>query len=434
MSGYGEDGAADVMVVDDDAALRMLISEALSGAGMTVREAADGEAALAAFKRQRPDIVLLDVMMPGIDGYEVCRVFREMPGAEHLPILMVTALEDTESVERAYQLGATNFITKPINWPNFARQVRYALRASCAITELRKSEERYALAARGANDGLWDWDLESDEIHFSPRWKAMLGYGEDDVGADSEAWFGRIHSEDRARVEGAITAHLLDGTTPAVEIEHRIRAADGQYRWVLCRGVAIHDTHGKPSRMAGSQTDITTHRQAEEQRQQDQLTGLPGREFLIQRTAERIELAQRGKKDLFAVVFLDLDDFKAINERFGYRSGDQVLQCMSERIQAGLSARDVVTRVGSDEFGVLLDAAPSVEAVSQLVKDFQRALAEPFERNGHTVHLTCGAGIAVSSIPYEGAEEMVQEADRARYRAKTRGRAQCEIGARQTRR
>jgi len=432
MSGNGEDGIPSVMVVDDDETLRLLMAEFLMEAGMTVRAAADGEAALAEFQHQRPDVVLLDVMMPGMDGYDVCQRLRGMPGAEHLPILMVTALEDTESIERAYQVGATNFITKPINWPNFPRQIRYALRASRAITELRKSEERYALAARGANDGLWDWDLGTDAIHFSPRWKAMLGYEEDAVGTDSEEWFGRIHAEDRPRVEGAITAHLLEGATPALEIEHRIQAADGKYRWVLCRGVAIHDARGKPSRMAGSQTDISARRRAEEQRQQDLLTGLPGRALLMQRTAKRVELAQRGRDDLFAVLFLDLDDFKAVNDRLGYRWGNQLLRCLGERIRAHMGPKDTVARLGSDEFGILLDTTSSVDAVSQLAKDLQSALEEPLELNGQKVPMTFSAGIALSGAHHERAEDMIKDADRARYRAKASGKARCEICAPQT--
>lgn len=432
MSGYGEDGIPSVLVVDDDETLRMLMAEFLTEASMTVQVAADGKAALAAFQAQRPDVVLLDVMMPGMDGYEVCGRLRGMPGAEHLPILMVTALEDTESIERAYEIGATNFITKPINWPNFPRQIRYALRASRAITELRKSEERYALAARGANDGLWDWDLESDAIHFSPRWKDMLGYGEDAIGTDSEEWFGRIHPKDRPRVERAITAHLLEGASPALAIEHRIRAADDEYRWVLCRGVAIHDDRGKPSRMAGSQTDITARRRAEEQCQHDLLTGLPGRALLMQRTADRIELAQQGRDELFAVLFLDLDDFKAVNDRLGYRWGNNLLRCLGERIQAHLGPKDTVARLGSDEFGILLDAASCVDAASQLINDLQSALGEPFELNGEKVPMTFSAGIALSGAHYQRAEDMVQDADRARYRAKARGRAQSEMCARPT--
>ena len=260
----------------------------------------------------------------------------------------------------------------------------------------------------------------------------MLGYAEDDVGTDSDEWFGRMHPEDRARVEGAITAHLLDGATPALEIEHRIRAVEGDYRWVLCRGVAIHDAQGKPSRMAGSQTDITARRRAEEQRQQDLLTGLPGRACLLQRTAERIELAQSGRDDVFAVLFLDLDDFKAINDRLGYGPGDQLLQRTSERIRACLGPSDTVARVGSDEFGVLLDAATSVQALSELVKHLQTVVSVPFEGNGQKVQASFSAGIALSDARYTRAEEMLQDADRARYRAKARGTAQCAICTRQS--
>ncbi len=416
-----------ILVVDDDESIREVLAAFLTDAGMTVDTAADGMEALEVFQRQRPDAVLLDVMMPFRDGFETCFAIRQLPGAKYVPVLMATALEDMESIERAYQVGASNFITKPINWANLTHQLRYALRSSQAFADLRKSEERYALAARGANDGLWDWDLESDEIHFSPRWKAMLGYADDAVGTRSEEWFDRIHPEDRRLVETATTKHLLETSTPHMEVEHRIRAADGSYRWVLCRGVAIHDARGRPSRMAGSQTDISARKQVETQLLHDTVTGLPNRSLFMDRVAHRLQLAKRRPDGLFAMLVLDLDRLQVINDSLGHESGDLLLEGVSGRIQGCLGATDTLARLGGDEFTVLIDDVPDATSVTRLAERIQSALKKSFALEGHEVVVTASMGITLSSTDYERAEDMLRDADTAVHRAKFLGKDRYEM-------
>ncbi len=423
-----------VLIVDDDAALRMLMAQCLGGAGMAVHEAPDGEQALAAFADQPADLVLLDLMMPGMDGFQVCRALRGLPGGADVPVLVVTGLDDTESLERAYEAGATNFITKPINWPNLPHQVQYALRSSRAFAHLKTSEERYALAARGANDGLWDWDLETNEIYFSPRWKAMLGQREEAVGTRPVEWFRRLHPEDRGRVKAELEAHL-EGNTPHLESEHRIQGADGSYRWVLCRGLALRDAGGHPHRMAGSQTDVTARKQAEEQLLHDAfhdaLTGLPNRSLFMDRVAHRIQLARRSRSDLFAVVFMDLDRFKVVNDSLGHVLGDQFLQAVSERLRGCLRLTDTLARMGGDEFTVLLEDVPDVAMVTRVAERIQSALNEPFDLDGQAVVTTASIGIALSTTGYERAEDMLRDADTAMYRAKSLGKDRYEIFDRQ---
>jgi DNA-binding response OmpR family regulator len=165
-----------------------------------------------------PDIVLLDVMMPGMDGFETCTALRQLPGTQHTPILMITGLDDLDSIERAYEAGASNFVTKPINGVLLRHHVNYMLRAGRAEAALRESEERYALAARGANDGLWDWDLETDTIHYSARWQSMLGYEGTELSDGPEAWLSRVHRDDVEQVRAALAAHI-SGRTPHFQSE-----------------------------------------------------------------------------------------------------------------------------------------------------------------------------------------------------------------------
>src|SRR5712692_3009189 len=204
-----------------------------------------------------------------------------------------------------------------------------------AEAALRASEERYALAARGANDGLWDWDLKTDQMYFAPRWKAMLGFDDPEIGTTPEEWFGRVHPEDRVRLRHEIDAHLA-GLTPYHEAELRMLHKDGRYRWVLSRGVAVRDEAGKAYRVAGSQSDITERKLAEEQLRHDAfydpLTGLPNRALFLDHLNGSIARAGRRPGYLFAVLFFDLDRFKNVNDSLGHSVGDQLLIEVAHRL------------------------------------------------------------------------------------------------------
>ncbi|MGI9336378.1 MAG: response regulator, partial [Gammaproteobacteria bacterium] len=259
-----------VLVIDDDSAVRILARNCLHGFGFEVEEAPGGEKGLEIAARVRPDLILCDVMMPGMNGFEVCTQLRRTPGCEHVPIVMLTGLDDMDSIEQAYSAGATEFIVKPINWGLLPRRVRYIVRASTATEELRRSEERYALAAMGANDGLWDWDLEADKLYLSPRWYELLGETGGDAQSDPHEWLDRVHLDDVERVNKDIAAHLA-GDTEQFQSEYRMRMHDGSYRWMLSRGLAVRDANNRPWRFAGSHTDISERKQAEAQLQFDAL-------------------------------------------------------------------------------------------------------------------------------------------------------------------
>src|SRR5881275_3687854 len=169
---------------------------------------------------------------------------------------MVTAKSQSEDIVKALNLGANDYLTKPVDLPVALARIGTQLSHKRAQEALRESEERYALAARGANDGLWDWDLVANRVYLSPRWKGMLGLAEGEIGSDPEDWLGRVHPDDHARLTADIAAHV-EGKTAQLDLEHRIRHADGTWRTMLLRGVAVRDAAGKATRMAGSQTDIT---------------------------------------------------------------------------------------------------------------------------------------------------------------------------------
>jgi diguanylate cyclase (GGDEF)-like protein/PAS domain S-box-containing protein len=291
---------------------------------------------------------------------------------------------------------------------------------------LRESEERYALAAQGSNDGLWDWDLRTNKMHISPRWKAMLGYDDDEIGHAPEEWLDRIKQEDAARVRRQIQEHLK-GLTPNLEIEHRIRRKDGTYCWVLGRGLAVRDEHQVPYRMAGSLTDISERKQAEEKLVydafHDALTGLHNRAMFMERLEATLTRSLRRRDSPFAVLFLDLDRFKVVNDSLGHAIGDKLLIEVAGRLRDSLRQVDTIARLGGDEFGVLLEDIGQPAQAVKVAERILKALGVAFDLEGHTVFTTASIGIALSGSHITHPEEMLRDADIAMYRAKQLGRS-----------
>jgi len=295
---------------------------------------------------------------------------------------------------------------------------------------LKESKERYELAARGSNDGLWDWDLKFGKVYYSPRWKSMVGYEEHDMGDSPEAWFSLVHPDDRKRLEAQIAAHI-DGHTSHLEGQFRIAHRDGTYRWVLNRGLAVRDESGEAYRMAGSLTDITEQKVTEQQLLHDAfhdaLTDLPNRALFLDRLQHVIKIAKRRWNYLYAVLFLDMDRFKVINDSLGHMTGDQLLIAVSGRLVKCLRPGDTVARLGGDEFAILLDDIKDMDEVSHITERIQGALAPPFPIAGKEIFTTASIGIAVSSTGYEEPEHLLRDADIAMYQAKAHGKARSEI-------
>jgi len=291
---------------------------------------------------------------------------------------------------------------------------------------LRESQERYELAARAANDGLWDWDLESGALYFSPRWRSMLGAGESELRGAPEEWFDRVHPEDLERVRAALSAHL-EGLTEHFEHEYRMLHENGSYRWVLCRGLAVRGEDGRATRIAGSQSDVTHRKLAEEQLAHrafyDPLTNLPNRALFLDRLRHALRRAQRRHDYLFAVLFLDIDRFKVVNDSLGHASGDRLLVTIARRLELALRPGDSVARLGGDEFTVLLDDLRDAADAERIAERIQRELMSPFQIGGQELYASCSIGIALSSTGYAQPEDILRDADTAMYRAKAAGRA-----------
>src|SRR5437879_11110330 len=418
-----------LLIVDDNEMNRDMLARRLARKGYVIGLAGNAKELLERVEREGVDLVLLDIEMPEISGLDALKTLREAYSPIELPVIMVTAKNQSEDIVKALDLGANDYLTKPIDFPVAVARIGTQLSHKQAQESLKESEERYALAARGSNDGLWDWSLSANTVHFSPRWKAMLGYEEGEIGDRPGEWFDRIHDADRERVKEEIDAHQR-GLTPHFESEHRVLHKEGSFRWMLSRGVAVHDASGKVLRMAGSQTDIT------EGKVSDPLTGLPNRLLFIDRVGRLIKYTKRHKDHLFAVLFMDLDAFKMINDSMGHLVGDQLLLGVANRLEKCLRSSDTVARVGEtftvarlggDEFTVLLDDIKDPGDAKRAADRMMKALASPFILGGKEVFTSVSIVIALSTPAYDQPEEMLRDADTAMYRAKALGKARYEV-------
>lgn len=440
-----------LLVVDDDQSIRTLLRRAMEQEGYKVVEAENGEQALAAYTRLNPDLVLLDALMPVMDGFTCCARLQTLAGKNQTPVLIVTALEDPQSVDRAFDVGATDYITKPIHLAVLRQRVRRLLQQSYLYKQLessnqelqakfdelqqvekalRESQERYALVAQCAHDGLWDWNLKTNEIYFSPRWKSMLGYDDRELDNNLAEWFNRVHPEDIERFKAQISAHLA-GLTNNFENEHRLLHQDGSYRWMLSCGLAVRDLEGTPYRIAGSQTDITSSKTTEaellHQAFHDVLTGLPNRVCFVEQLERAIEQAKQDPDRVFAVLFLDLDRFKLVNDSLGHIVGDRLLIAIAHRLKTCVGAKDTIARLGGDEFTILLENVKDLDRATQVADRICQELSLPFNLNGHEVFTSVSIGIAISTFGYDRAEDLLRDADTTMYRAKSTGKARYEV-------
>jgi diguanylate cyclase (GGDEF)-like protein/PAS domain S-box-containing protein len=292
---------------------------------------------------------------------------------------------------------------------------------------LRDSEERYALAMSGANAGLWDWDLDSESVYYSARFRSILGYAADEIGNSPTDWLKRVHPEDVRALDAALAAHLA-GLTPQLECEHRVLHKDGRYRFMLCRGLSMREPDGRAVRMAGSLTDITERKLSEQQLLHDAfhdaLTGLPNRALYLDRLDRSLARATRNPEHRVAVLFLDLDRFKLINDSLGHLMGDRLLAETARRLERCLRPEDTVARLGGDEFALLLEGITVAGDAVHIAERIQQQLKKPVTLGGHEVFASGAIGIALSAPGGGKAEDLVRDADTAMFRSKALGSGQ----------
>jgi diguanylate cyclase (GGDEF)-like protein/PAS domain S-box-containing protein len=307
------------------------------------------------------------------------------------------------------------------------RDVTEQKRAEYAV---KRSEERLALAAEGASDGLWEWDLRSQEFYVSARWRAMVGLPATEAIGRIEEWTDRVHPEEIGPLKEALHAHL-SGKTDHFQYEHRVRHEGGTYRLFLCRGVAVRGAGKRALRIAGSLTDTTGRSLAREWVLSagflDPLTGLSNRSVFVEKLGRRLEELKQRRGERFAALYVDLDRFKIVNDSLGHLVGDALLIAVSRRLESCLRQGDELARLGGDEFAILLNELGDEQQANAIAFRIQHALSAPFSIGGKEVFTSASIGIAFGRAQYDNPEEIMRDADTAMYHAKARGKARHEL-------
>ncbi|WP_298038334.1 EAL domain-containing protein [uncultured Desulfuromonas sp.] len=429
-----------VLIVDDDMSMRLLMRASLEQAGFAVDEAEDGWEALKSFERSIPDLVFLDLVMPGMDGFATCEALKELPGGRRTPVIIMTGLEDVESVHMAFDVGADDFLTKPFNWAMLGYRARYVLRANGAMLRLAKSEARLAEAHRIAQLGSWELDLERDSFHCSPELGALLGIEDQQEPPDWSLFVESAHPEDRGMVT-RVMGNALE-KRKSYSLTYRLNGPGPDNRVVQHLGEVVCDGRGRPSAVVGTVQDVTELKRAEEKVKflayHDSLTGLANRHLFNDRTHQAIAACKRSERSM-ALLFLDLDRFKRINDNLGHRFGDTVLTEIARRIlgvvrkcdsisrPVGGGAMPCVSRRGGDEFTILLAEITQPRDAAGVAARVLDAISQPLVVEGREVLVT--ASIGISLFPEDGTdlETLMKNADIAMYQAKDEGRNKLQF-------
>ncbi len=428
------DPCCRVLVVDRDREVRTTLAAMLSDRAREVVLAADLTEARSFADAEPFDIVFVEDRAP--DGDPLALIDALAAANPELLSVMLSERPSAEEVVEQLRRGIHDYLFKPISDDSGRSALATIARATDQVTRRRHeqalldrlalSEERLSLALRATSEGLWDWDLTRNYVYLSRRWKAQLGFAPDELGNSPDEWFARIHPDDLERFKTTVGGQL-SADTDQFELEYRIRDRDGQLLWVRCHGVCIRDPSGRAVRMVGSQLDITRRKEMEERLVHDALhdglTGLPNRVLLRDRLDAAIRRMQRNPERGFAVLFIDLDRFKNVNDSLGHAAGDELLIAIGQRLSDCLRQGDTLARIGGDEFVVLVIDLDHPGAVPQLIHRIESELQRPIEVRGHELVTSASIGVATSAVAYQNADEVLRDADIAMYRAKAAGRA-----------
>ncbi len=440
------DGTGEcVLLVDDDPVARLLTATALAERNWRVVEAGSGAQALASFVAEHPDVVVLDALMPEMDGFATCERLRGTPTGEHVPVLMLTGLDDELSITRAYEAGATDFFVKTSSqWTLLSERLRYMLRASRTREALAESQRKLSKAQRIARIGSWEWDIARRWVRVSDEFYAIAGLPKQADGLADWFLWSRVAEEDRPRLQQLLEqARQQSGQ---LHFECRLLRPNGKTRSVRVEAEVDRDDEGRPVTVHGVVQDVTERKQAEDQIRRlanfDSLTGLPNRRFFRDQFSESLARATANGTQV-AVLFIDVDRFKQINDTLGHDVGDQLLRELAVRLYAAIRETDTVARVnsdtedrpdaqthfgcsvarlGGDEFTVLLTDLVDTGVAERVAARLLDTLRQPVTCAGHEVFATVSIGLALFPDDGVDVDTLVRKADIAMYAAKETGR------------
>lgn len=420
-----------VLIVDDDSVTRLLMRQALQEPNIVIVEADNGEQALTLFVEHLPDITLLDVSMPGMDGFTCCRRLRLLPKGKESAIVMVTVHDKLDDIRRAFEAGATDFITKPFKWPLFAHRIHYILKANNTLSELSQSQSKLAKAQSIAHLVYWEWDFKQPGIECSSDMYALLGISENEPLLTFKKILNHLHPDDKMLFKQAVRKALYQ--KQPYDIEYRIHSTNGKLIYLHECTEITKDYDGW--KIIGTFQDVTSLKQSEQEvayyTYYDTLTDLPNRRLFIEQLEATLERAKH-KHYSVTLIFIDLDHFKYINDTHGHQVGDALLCEAAVRIKDCLRDADLiavskgkdeqVARFAGDEFTVMLSAIDNVDVLANIAQRIVAKFEKPFEIKQHSLISTVSIGIAIYPEDGDSVESLMQHANVAMNHAKELGR------------
>jgi diguanylate cyclase (GGDEF)-like protein len=413
-----------VLIIDDDPAFTLLASETLEQAGFDARIASNGKDAVASFEKDKPDLVLLDVELPGSNGFDLCATLRIMSPGIDVPIVMVTGHDDTASIAQAYQVGATDFIHKPVLWPTLPHRIGFILRARDNMRALQLSEQKNRALLQAL----------PDTIFIVGRDGVLLEHITGDDKSNGKSLVGK-------QLEQVLPSGVARAARQAVS---GIRCELSAYEFVVGRGKEQRSYEARLRPQSDGTLLIVTRDTTERQKAKarieylayyDILTGLANRQQFVRQAGGAIAAAKESGH-MMALLYLDLDRFKRINDNLGHSVGDALLKNVARRLEQSTRTSDIVSapsdsqrqgqarvaRLGGDEFVVLLTGLTDEAHTSAVANRIRQSLAEPLDCGGHRLVVTPSIGIAL--YPQDGTdiEDLLVKADMAMYQAKDQGR------------
>ena len=458
-----------ILVVDDSPDNLRVLSATLSAQGYEVRCAKNGSMALAGAQAATPDLILLDINMPDMNGYEVCQKIKADENTREIPVIFLSAFDDVLDKVKAFKAGGVDYITKPFQAEEVLARIDIQLNLQLARAEIQKlnadleqrvqqrtiqldttnqqlqreiaerqqvearlqeSEDRLESILNSLDDVVWSTSVNGlNLLYINPAAEKVYGHSVSEFFNNPNLWLNVIHPEDSSKISKLFESLLERGS---LDMEYRILRPDGEVRWIRDRSRVIYDPNGVAVRVDGIISDITGQKQVEGQlihdALHDSLTGLPNRALFMDRVEIALFHAKRRTDYSFAVLFIDLDRFKIINDSLGHLVGDRLLIAIAGLLKGCVRDVDSVARLGGDEFTILLDDIKDVSDAIAIAERIQAKLLSSVDLDGHSAFTSASIGIALNfAADYESGTDLLRDADIAMYRAKENGKARYEV-------